>query len=207
MLREITVDGRVYVDKKDLVKLIREHKKETKAGKKPGFIEEDEGKRLSAYMALNHLQARVCEREAMEAAKRNIAQMDEKKRAEDREHKNAEKRKRVIVAFTTGKDGARKMDYFAAWVRLKPELPEKVRKQLQDIGLKEEESAPMFASDWENALVFTDPEFAHVQAERVKAFFGKGDDVVALPFGDVQTESVRRLLLAIFSGDRDDAAD
>ena len=136
-----------------------------------------------------------------------LRQMDEKKRAEDREHKNAEKQKRVIVAFTTGKDGARKMDYFAAWVRMKPELPEKVRKQLQDIGLKEEESAPMFASDWNDAMVFTDLEFAKIQAERVKAFFNDGDDVVALPYADVQTEKLRRFLLAIFSGDDDHADD
>lgn len=207
MLTEINVDGRVYVDKKELVKLIRKHKRKARVGQETGFIEEEEGKRMAAFMALNHLQAQICEREAMEAAERNVAQVDEEKRVENREQKNPEKRKRVIVAFTTGKDGVRRMDYFSAWIRMKPELPEKVRTQLKEIGLKEEESAPMFASDWKDAMVFTDPEFAKIQTERVRAFFSDGDDVVALPHADVQTEKMRRFLLAIFSGDDDHAAD
>jgi hypothetical protein len=80
-----------------------------------------------------------------------------------------------------------------------------VRTQLKEIGLKEEESAPMFASDWKDAMVFTDPEFAKIQAERVKAFFSDEDDVVrAVAYSLTQTERGRNLLMAILANDQEE---
>lgn len=186
MLTEINVDGRVYVDKEELRKLIGEHKCETLKGEKHGFIEKNEERRRAGYMALNHLQSVIFSDEAMDAAKKRVDKM---------------KKQRVIIAFTTDKSGERKMDYFTAWIKMKSDLPEKVRKQLQEIGLKENESAPMFASDWQEAMVFDDAEFAKKQAERVKEFFDENDEVISVPYLHIATKGGRRLLNAIFSED------
>ena len=56
-MKEINVDGRVYVDKEELMELIKKHKKLSLEGKEKGFIEGDAGKRMSAFLALNHLGA------------------------------------------------------------------------------------------------------------------------------------------------------
>lgn len=207
MLREITVDGRVYVDKKELVKLIREHKKETKAGKKPGFIEEDEGKRLSAYMALNHLQAKVCEREAMEAAKRNVAQPDEEKRAEV----PPEDAKRIFFGdgekeygFVRVTTPCGQVTWLHAWVCADERMPERLLKTCHEMGIPYGEPVPLLVDDFEDALAFTDPVVAEFQAKRVCKFLHNIDKVEAVTRPRryrYPTQAAWRLLKAIFRED------
>ena len=188
MINEIEVDGKKYVDKEELGSLIKEHKAKTKEGTEPGFIEENEEKRLAGYLALNHLQSVIFSDEAMDRAKKRVDKM---------------KKQRVIVAFTTKEDGSRQADYFTAWIKMNPELPEKVQKQLIDIGLTEDKSAPMFSSEWEEAMVFDDPEFAKIQAERVRAFFDENDEVISVPYLHIAIKSGRRLLDAMFRNEKD----
>jgi hypothetical protein len=60
---EINVNGRVYVDKEQLMQLIKDEKKYTLAGTEPGYICDDEGQRTAAFLALNHLGALLRKKE------------------------------------------------------------------------------------------------------------------------------------------------
>ena len=54
-LKEITVDGRVYVDKVELLKLIKDEKKRHLDSKEKGYLHSDRDKALAAVFSLNHL--------------------------------------------------------------------------------------------------------------------------------------------------------
>ena len=213
MLTEINVDGRVYVDKKELVKLIREHKKETKAGKKPGFIEEEEGKRMAAFMALNHLQAEICEREAMEAAERNVAQVDEEKlpkippEDENRIFFGDGEKEYGFVRVTTP---CGQVAWLQAWVCADERMPERLLKKCREMGIQYGEPVPLLVDDFEDALAFSDPDVSEFQAMRVRRFLHNIDKVEAVTRPRryrYPTQAARRLLKEIFSGDDDHVAD
>ena len=57
--KEITLDGEKYVSKKDLLAAIKGMKKDSMEGTKPGYIQEKKGRRLAAFLALNHLGAEL----------------------------------------------------------------------------------------------------------------------------------------------------
>lgn len=52
-MERINLNGKIYVDLDGLNQLIREHKKDTADGTKPGFICDDPEKRTFAMLALN----------------------------------------------------------------------------------------------------------------------------------------------------------
>lgn len=54
-LKEITVDGRVYVDKVELLKLIKDEKKRHRESKEKGYLHSDREKAFAAEFSLNHL--------------------------------------------------------------------------------------------------------------------------------------------------------
>lgn len=56
-LDEITVDGKIYIDKRQLMALIREEKQKNLQGTEKGYIRKEEGQRIAAMLALNHLAA------------------------------------------------------------------------------------------------------------------------------------------------------
>ena len=54
-LKEITVDGRVYVDKAELLQLIKDEKKRHRESKEKGYLHKDRENALAAEFSLNHL--------------------------------------------------------------------------------------------------------------------------------------------------------
>ena len=56
-ISKYNLHGIDYVKLTELNDLIREMKKKAQAGTEPGYIEPDEGRRMSAMLALNHLGA------------------------------------------------------------------------------------------------------------------------------------------------------
>lgn len=190
MLKEITVDGRVYVDKKELRELIREHKWKARKGEEPGFIEKDEGKRNAAFLALNHLQA------ALMSDEERIVCFDEvmKKRAEKKGHA-------AIVAITKDEkepDGYA-MDYFVMWSKLMPDSPELIKKAFEACDLKEGDSMPMWCNDPAQAMEFDDYGFAKETAKKIKEqFFNVEDEVFAAHYEEILTESGRKFIRSLF---------
>ena len=169
---EIELNGRKYVDKEELRALIKEHKKKTKEGTEPGFIEQDSGKRLAGYMALNHLGAALTTNEERETAMRNIL--------------NSPK---IIVHLDENGDAA----FFRMWCKNSP-----LKKEL---GLKEGDSVPVFSTEQEDALVFADAGMAQKQIEKIGKMFPKfGERLSALNPGKMSKEEWRGLA-ALFYGE------
>jgi hypothetical protein len=54
-LSEINLDGRVYVDKLELLKLIKDEKKRHRESKEKGYLHSDRAEALAAEFSLNHL--------------------------------------------------------------------------------------------------------------------------------------------------------
>lgn len=54
-LKEITVDGRVYVDKVELLKLIKDEKMRHRESKEKGYLHSDREQAFAAEFSLNHL--------------------------------------------------------------------------------------------------------------------------------------------------------
>lgn len=175
MIKEITVDGRVYMDKEELRELVKEYKHKYFEGKEPGFMCDDEGKRISAFVALNHLQA---------------ALLNDKERDEmyERAKKRVERQKKhdAIIAITRDEDGSYTMEYFIEWTTLFK-------------GTKREMRVPIFGDVPAFAMEFDDTEFAKEQAKKIKErFFNDEDTVAAVPYTDILTEVGRDLLMALF---------
>lgn len=63
---EITVNGRVYVDKEELSALIKSEKMKFLDGTKKGYIAKEESERIAAMLSLNRLQAILHREEAGE---------------------------------------------------------------------------------------------------------------------------------------------
>ena len=184
MIKEITVDGRVYVDKEELRSLIKDYKKKFMAGTEEGFIEEDKGKRYASFFALSHLQA---------------ALLNDKEREEmyDRAKKRVERQKHhdAIVAITKGEDDSYEMEYFVKWIVIFR-------------GTKREKRVPIFGDVPAFAMEFDDKEFAEATAEKIKKrFFNDEDTVMAVPYADIMTEAGRSLLMALFAPSDDKELD
>lgn len=210
-MNEIEVNGRTYVDKEELLSLIKEHKMKARVGKEPGFIEEEEGKRMAAFMALNHLQAEICEREAMEAAKRNIAQLDEEKLPKippedaNRIFFGDREKEYGFVRVTTP---CGQVTWLHAWVCADERMPERLLKKCREMGIPYGEPVPLLVDDFEDALAFTDPVVAEFQAKRVRRFLHNSDKVEAVTRPRryrYPTQAARRLLKAIFREDDHEA--
>lgn len=167
---EIELNGRVYVDKEELRALIREHKKKAKAGTEPGFIEEDSKKRLAAVMTLNHLGAELITDKERETAMRNIL--------------NSPK---IIVHLDENGNAS----FFRMWCKNSP-----LKKEL---GLKEGDSVPVFSTEQEDALVFSDAGMAHKQIEKITELFPKfGERLSALNPGKMSMEQWRELAVLFY---------
>ena len=183
---EIDLNGRKYVDKEELRALIKEHKKKAKAGTEPGFFEQNSGKRLAAYMALNHLGAALATDEERETAMRNIL--------------NSPK---IIVHLNENGDAA----FFRMWCKNSP-----LKKEL---GLKEGDSVPVFSTEQEDALVFADAGMAQKQIEKITGMFPKfGKRLSALNPGKMSREQWRELSVLFYGepgdkqkGDDEDSPD
>lgn len=159
-ITEIELNGRKYVDKEQLRALIKEHKKKAKEGTEPGFIERDSGKRLAAYMALNHLGAALTTDEEREAAMRRIM--------------NSPK---IIVHFDENGDAA----FFRMWCRNSP--------LIKEFGIREGDSVPVFSTEYRDALVFKDGEMAKKQLQKIRALFPKfGERLKILSPGNMSRE-------------------
>lgn len=190
MLTEINVDGRVYVDKEELRKLIVEHKCETLKGEKHGFIEKNEEKRRAGYMALNHLQA------ALMSDEERIVCLDKmmKKSAEKKGHA-------AIVAITKDEkepDGYA-MNFFVMWSKLMPDSPESIKQVFDACGFKEGDPIPMWIDDPVQAMEFDDYGFAQETAKKIKEkFFSDEDQVFAAHYEEIQTESGRKFIRSLF---------
>lgn len=169
-VKEIELNGRKYVDKEGLRALIKEHKKKTKEGTEPGFIEWDNGKKEAAYMALNHLGAALTTDEEREEAMRNIL--------------NSPK----IIVHLDENGGA---SFFRMWCRNSP-----LKKEL---GLKEWDSVPVFSERYEDALVFADAGMAQKQMEKIgKMFPIFGERLSALNPGKMSREQWRELAVLFY---------
>ena len=167
---EIELNGRKYVDKEELRALIKEHKKKTKEGTEPGFIENDSGKRRAAYMALNHLGAALTTDEEREESMRRIL--------------NSPK---IIVHLDENGDAA----FFRMWCKNSP-----LKKEL---GLKEGDSVPVFSEKYEHALVFADAGMAQKQIEKIGKMFPKfGERLSALNPGKMSREQWRELSVLFY---------
>lgn len=197
-MNEIEVNGRAYVDKKELLALIKEHKMKARAGEEPGFIEKDEGKRLAAFLALNHLGAAIRYKDAVEAAKHRTVTFE---RVKGRAEKL--KKQRAIIVIADGDGGERTMSYFVAWVKVKDGKAalNGVHKRLLRSGLKAGDSVPLFSTDWERAMVFDDTEFAKIQAEKIRPYFDEKDSVKVVRYSDICSIAGRRLLFAILTNE------
>lgn len=62
-LDEVTVDGRVYVDKEQLMALIKEEKRLSMEGTEPGYMMPKKQQRIAAMLALNRLSVLLRKRE------------------------------------------------------------------------------------------------------------------------------------------------
>ena len=179
-MNEIEVNGRTYVDKEELLALIKEHKMKARAGKEPGFIEKDDGKRHAAFLALNHLEAAIRYKDALEAAKHRTVTLETvKERAEKL------KMQRAIIAIADSECGERTMKYFVAWIK----------------GAKDGDSVPLFSTDWESAMAFDDAGFAKIQAEKIRPYFDEKDSVEVVRYSDISSVVGRRLMFAIFTNE------
>lgn len=74
-MERINLNGKIYVDLDGLNQLIREHKKDTADGTKPGFICDDPEKRTFAMLALNHLGAVINREELDKKAQKRLAEI------------------------------------------------------------------------------------------------------------------------------------
>ena len=167
---EIELNGRVYVDKEELRALIKEHKKKTKEGTEPGFIEWDNGKKEAAYMALNRLGAALTTDKERETAMRNIL--------------NSPK---IIVHLDKNGNAS----FFYMWCKNSP-----LKKEL---GLKEGDSVPVFSTEQEDALVFEDAGMAQKQIEKITELFPKfGKRLSALNPGRMSREKWRKLAVLFY---------
>ena len=54
-LEEITVNGKTYVSKTDLMAIIRQEKKKCREGTEPGYMNRKKKERIAAELSLNHL--------------------------------------------------------------------------------------------------------------------------------------------------------
>ena len=183
---EIELNGKKYVDKEELRALIREHKKKTKEGTEPGFIEQDSGKRIAAYMALNHLGAALTTDEEREESMRRIL--------------NSPK---IIVHLDEKGNAA----FFRMWCKNSP-----LKKEL---GLKDGDSVPVFSERYEDALVFADAGMAQKQIEKISRLFPIfGKRLSALNPGKMSREQWRELAVLFYGepgdkrkGDDEDSPD
>lgn len=62
-LEEINLDGKIYVNKAELRALIKSEKGKVLAGTEKGYIEKQKGRRIAAFLALNHLSMLINKRE------------------------------------------------------------------------------------------------------------------------------------------------
>ena len=169
---EIELNGRKYVDKEELRALIKEHKKKTKEGTEPGFIEQDSGKRLAGYMALNHLGAELTTDDERKEAMWNIL--------------NSPK----IIVHLDENGGA---SFFRMWCKNSP-----LKKEL---GMEEWDSVPVFSERYEDALVFADERMAQKQMEKISKMFPKfGERLSALNPGKMSREEWRGLAVLFYGG-------
>lgn len=61
-LDEITVNGKKYVDKAQLLELILEEKRRYRENSEPGYLHKKKGQAIAAELSLNHLAVLLCSR-------------------------------------------------------------------------------------------------------------------------------------------------
>ena len=185
-ISKYNLHGIDYVKLTELNDLIREMKKKAQAGTEPGYIEPDEGRRMSAMLALNHLGA-VLNKEKTE--EKLHERLEESRKVIDRA-KDALSRAEKAVEAALDEDEEEEPQ--GSWIVYKP------GKQRGDY---------LVFREWDNGeailgktggMIFTYEGMAKHVAEKL----GDGWTVV-----DVSQESVKkaeRLLAAIFREDDED---
>lgn len=180
MLNEITVNGRVYVDKEELRKLIREHKKKADEGTEAGFIEPDKGKRMAAVMALNHLGSVLTTKEERDAEMERIR-----------------RKQKVIFHYDKEKD---EFTYFRFWCKNTPDKGKEFKALMEEIGIGEGQSVPVFSSEPGDAMRFADTDAASGCKAKIEELFPVMADNLHISVWDIPMSEAGRRLLRILHG-------
>ena len=188
-ISKYTIMGSEYVRLDELNALIREMKQKTREGTEPGYMCEDEGKRISAYLALNHLSV-VLNKEKAQVDRMMKTLRDAtgllklrkqiKQEADEKEEKPEEEDAMLPGRYTlwsgvTNGGPAKDAVCFVKW----------------------EDGQPVYSNHPCVAMWFVDEDVA----EKTAAKLGDGWEVVDM--WPVMTKE-QRLLRAIFCGDEDD---
>lgn len=203
-ISKYNIMGHYYVRLDELNELVRDMKRKTREGKEPGYRCCVESERISASLALNHLEVVLnkesihvkCldkimktrhEREAKEQALKNAEDAIERTRAA------IDKAEKLVKDIHEKEDRRLRSARYTIW------------KGVEDGGTTEnalcfvrwEAKKPVYSNTPEQAMWFTDKGMAEKTAERL----GEGWEVVDM--WPVMTKE-ERLLWAIFNEDDDD---
>lgn len=83
-IKVITIDGEQYVNKRDLLAVIKEMKRLHMDGTEPGYIETKKGRKIAAMLALNKLGAVLNYKEAMAVAEERVKAIEKEKAEKER---------------------------------------------------------------------------------------------------------------------------
>ena len=105
--------------------------------------------------------------------------------------------KNVIIVYNDGENGNL---YFNQWIKYRDDMPQELKKLFEKTGTKEGESVPMFSSDPDEALCFSDGGMAMQIMKKLKEMYPEWDgDLYSIPhkYRNAKTAE-ERLLAAIF---------
>lgn len=182
----IEVDGKKYVDREELLALIKEHKQKAKEGKEPGFIEEDKDKRMAAYLALNHLGAAL---RTDEERKESIERL--------------KKGRKMICHY----DANGEVSFFSFWCKHVAEQNEDYKKVMRRLGINEGESVPVFTTNEKEAMIFEHADMADFQIEKITGMYGEafGKRLHAIPPALMKDNGWRNLFRMLYSEPEEEA--
>lgn len=199
-MERINLNGKIYVDLDGLNQLIREHKKDTADGTKPGFICDDPEKRTFAMLALNHLGAVINREELDKKAQKRLAEIRaDRERLEHPEMlfgveaiptkptpsdvREIQKRcgySNIIAKVMKTTEGKKFCLYLGGYM----------------IGY------PQFTNDCEHAMLFRSRAFAQSKAKEL----GDGWHVINMATLEEDAAAAKKLLDAIFRDDEEEDA-